>query len=320
MPGELEATPERLQRLTSAGAISRSDLRRATDRLKPDPADWLRFLHFLLTGSGLALLVIGIIFFFAFNWKDLHRFSKFGIMQGVVVLSLLAHLLLRGSASRMAGLASMVLIGPLFAVFGQVYQTGADAYELFVTWTVLSFPIALCSRFAATWIIWVFLVNLSTILYFAQARADDDFRHLPVLLFSFHALLLALAESLRIRSAQVWIKALWPCEILVLLATGWATVGALYAIFGSSADFSSAPLAVIYVICFLAGMSAYFFLIRRIFPLTILLGSFIIVFTSLVGEQYASDVADAFWLSLLVVAQAAGAAFFLRFAAEERRP
>ena len=37
-------------------------------------------------------------------------------------------------------LGASVLIGVFLAVFGQVYQTGADAYNLFTMWALLILP------------------------------------------------------------------------------------------------------------------------------------------------------------------------------------
>lgn len=317
MPQDFAATHNNLQRLASAEAISSDDLKRASDELRPDHSAWLGFLHYLFLGSGIALFVVGLVFFFAYNWKDLHRFGKFGVVQGVIVIALAAHLLLRGSASKMAGLGVMLLIGPLFTVFGQVYQTGADAYELFVTWTIAAFPFALTSRFAPTWIAWILLATTSTGLYISQALGLRWSDHVPIIFFAYAALPLAVAEFIQRRWDWEWLRPVWAREVLVTLAVGWATTGAVQAVV-SHHDEPWVPRALCYAFALTAGLGVYFFLIRRIFPLAVLLGSFIVVFTTWIGHEFADDAVDALWLGLLVVAQAVGAAFFLRYAGKGR--
>ncbi len=316
MSQDIPATHNNLQRLASSQAISSDDLRRASAEIRPDAAAWRGFLHFLFLGSGIALFVIGVIFFFAYNWKDLHRFGKFGVMQAIIALAVAAHVFLRGSASKMSGLGAMLLIGPLFAVFGQVYQTGADAYELFVTWTIAALPFALTGRFAPTWIAWILLAMTSTGLYWAQALPREEMQVLSVVLFLWAAVPLIVAEFLHALRDWEWLRPVWARETLVVLAVGCAAIGALEAIFSQGENW--VLRAAVYAATLTAGLGVYFFVIPRIFPMAVLLGSFIAVFTSLVGHEFADEAVDALWLGLLIVAQAVGAAFLLRYAGKGR--
>ncbi|MBC8290414.1 MAG: DUF2157 domain-containing protein, partial [Planctomycetes bacterium] len=45
--------------------------------------------------------------------------------------------------------------GVFLAVFGQVYQTGADEWLLFAGWAGLILPWTALSRFEALWILWL---------------------------------------------------------------------------------------------------------------------------------------------------------------------
>src|SRR4029453_15399686 len=56
---------------------------RATEPLADD---WRRWLDQALMALGAALLCAGVIVFFAFNWQDLHKFSKFALLAGAVSL------------------------------------------------------------------------------------------------------------------------------------------------------------------------------------------------------------------------------------------
>ena len=71
-------------------------------------------------------------------------------------------------------IGASVLTGVLLAVIGQVFQTGADAFELFLVWTVLILPWTLASRSAAHWLVWLVVactaVSLVTGLLWSRRR------------------------------------------------------------------------------------------------------------------------------------------------------
>ena len=99
----------------------------------PDAGEWRIWIERILLFLGTAQIIAGIFFFFAYNWDDLTRWQKLGITQGCVVLAAIG--------ARVAGLDSLIgrllllaagaLVGASFAVYGQIYQTGADAFTLF---------------------------------------------------------------------------------------------------------------------------------------------------------------------------------------------
>lgn len=65
-------------------------------------------------------------------------------------------------------LAGTVFIGVFFAVFGQIYQTGADAWQLFAVWAVLMLGFLWVSRFYALWILQWSITGLAVFLYLMQ--------------------------------------------------------------------------------------------------------------------------------------------------------
>ena len=105
---------------------------------------------------GSAHFLAGVVFFFAYNWQDLGPFARFGLIESALVASVLAALAVgvHRPAGRALLVAASVLAGVLFAVIGQVYQTGADAWELFVVWTVLVLPWVVASRSSIHWFLW----------------------------------------------------------------------------------------------------------------------------------------------------------------------
>ena len=112
--------------------------------------DWVQFLTGALLLLGAGLLLSGIVCFFAFNWADLGRFAKFGVLEAAVAICAgLGWWKLSNLSGRVALFAAAVLVGPLLGVYGQTYQTGADPWGLFAFWALLILPWVVAARFTA---------------------------------------------------------------------------------------------------------------------------------------------------------------------------
>jgi len=131
---------------------------------------WKKFIMLLLISLGIGFTVTGILFFFAYNWNDLHKFVKIGMMEGLVVVSTLLVLFSRFSLliKNILLTGTVVLVGVLFAVFGQVYQTGANAYDFFLGWTFAVTLWVVISNFPPLWLVFIVLINTTFILYTEQ--------------------------------------------------------------------------------------------------------------------------------------------------------
>lgn len=135
-----------------------------------DHAYWQLWAMRALLVLGASHLLAGIVFFFAYNWDDLSPFAKFGLLQAGLVVSVVAALRLKieSPAGQALLIAASVFTGVLFAVIGQVYQTGADAYELFTAWSVLILPWVIASRSSAHWFLWIVICLAAFALYGGQ--------------------------------------------------------------------------------------------------------------------------------------------------------
>src|SRR5690606_26743262 len=69
-------------------------------------------------------------------------------------------------------LIASIITGSLLALFGQIYQTGADTWQLFFAWAILITPWVVIARFPALWLLWLGLINALLLLYL-------DVAHLP---------------------------------------------------------------------------------------------------------------------------------------------
>jgi len=161
------ATPSRLHRLRAAGVLDAAELRRALAlALRTPPlAAWHRFLDRALLGTGAALVLAGILYFFARNWAELGRFSRFTIVEAAILIAALVAW--RGGLDRLTGqvggLAVAVLAGVALAVIGQSYQLGADPWRLFAITAALGVPWLVATRFAPLFVLLLVLVHISLV-------------------------------------------------------------------------------------------------------------------------------------------------------------
>jgi uncharacterized membrane protein len=195
-----------LLKLAETGALSPAEFRRAAavGALEPPRATWLRAADRLLLFGGALLLATAIIFFFAYNWADMHRFVKLAL--AIAALAACAGIAFAsrvfGTAWRAALLGAALLTGALLALIGQTYQTGADIWELFAAWTLLMLPFALLARSSAAWGLWLAVANLALL----RALSERVFAGLltgwlewsgPLLVIAALNLLVLLAFELR---------------------------------------------------------------------------------------------------------------------------
>lgn len=178
-----------------------------------------RVLHVL--GAGLVLA--GIIYFCAYNWLVTSPALRFGLVELAVLGCLL--LAWHGGLDRLAGklflLAASVLVGVFLAVFGQIYQTGADAYELFLGWALLISVWVLGSRFAALWFLWLVVWSLALALAWTSRIGPERMLQdsvLCTLLALIQMAFLAGYEYGRERRLE-WLALTWPRNVLVPLVT-----------------------------------------------------------------------------------------------------
>jgi uncharacterized membrane protein len=129
---------------------------------------WPVFLDRLFLILGALGIAFSLLFFIAYNWQEVGRFGKFAIVEAAVIACSLVFLKLKfnGLSSKITLLVTSICVGVLLALFGQTYQTGADPWQLFYNWALLIIPFVVISRFAAHWLLWLALINVSVVLYF----------------------------------------------------------------------------------------------------------------------------------------------------------
>ena len=134
---------------------------------RPSRSESLLFLSRCLRIAGLLSFASGIVFFVAANWSRIAVFGRFGLVE--IVLVACAALACWKPPPRILGRSALFLAfistGALLALFGQTYQTGADVYELFLTWALLGLPLVLLAQWSVATAAWVLVLNSALVLF-----------------------------------------------------------------------------------------------------------------------------------------------------------
>ena len=144
-----------LNALCDTGGVSPAAWLRAMEfcGFRPDGTVWLAYWRQLCLLGGALFFVAGVVCFIAWNWGAMTPLARMALTGAVVAGSGLASVLL-GPDTRLGRVLLLVCglgIGPMLAVFGQTYQTGAELWELFRVWTILLVLLALAGRQTGLW-------------------------------------------------------------------------------------------------------------------------------------------------------------------------
>lgn len=259
---------------------------------------WQKFLNLLLITLGVGLTVSGILFFFAYNWEDLPAFAKLGLTQLLLIITTVAALSNRLSETikNIVLTGGAMLVGVLFAVFGQIYQTGANAYDFFLAWTLFIMLWTLVSNFAPLWLLFITLINTTFVLYTQQVARDWDPIFILTLLFVFNtlAVILSLTVPKYLKKNPV---PNWFTYLLALAAVSFSTMGISYGIV-ETATTSFNVLIILSSGLFTLGLRHGYLTKNLFYPAVIALSIIIIASVSLVKI---SDGAGSFLLVCLFV-------------------
>lgn len=233
------------------------------DNVYSGTAAWQKFLQLFFISLGVCFTSAGIIFFFAYNWDDLGKFAKMGLVSGVLLSAVLVVLLAKASQliKNILLTGAAVLVGALFAVYGQIYQTGADTYELFIAWTAFVTLWVLATRFAPLWLLYIALVNTTVVLYLGQMANNLQETTVFLLLFLLNVFFLAGAFLANFVKPESKVPD-WFTNTLALGAVSISTVGIVVGIFDEGN-----PLAPLFAVALLAYAGALWYAIkaRRVF-------------------------------------------------------
>ncbi len=317
---ELQATPSRLRRLAQLGYLDRKALEESLRLIGaiPDRRGWARFLDYALLTLGALFFMAGLFFFVAYNWEDLPRAARFGVLEAAILLmAAIAHWVgLNRLGGKIALTVAALLVGALLAVFGQEYQTGADSYTLFGNWALLILGWVIISKFDILWgVLWV-LLNLTLALFWNQVLPGDQYPQ-PETLFSLNLVALIIWEVMAQRFT--WWKHHWLNRLTLIVAFGWILWPTLWVIVELFDAYQELPpihrfAPLIYAIFVLAVFYFYSRWRRDLFMLTMAMFSLIAVLTTLIGRPLVEydETLSFFLIGAAVILQAGVAVSILR--------
>ncbi len=288
---------------------------------RPGLPEWHRFLNGFALWLGAVFLGAAVIFFFAYNWKALGQYARFGIVELLLIAALFAAL--RSGLDRTSGKAALLvvdlLIGALLALIGQTYQTGADPWELFAIWSLFTLPLAFISRFAPLWIFWLLLINLSITFYHQALGGWSIHSGADSLLW-----ILVLVDTLALVAWErvagwgvIWMKPRWAPRLIATAALCFMT---FLGIEGIVETRDATPWGVVGYSVWLAGI--YYVYRHRVYDLYMLaagLLSFIIMVAVFLGHSFKlhNDAGVYLLIGMIVLGLSAAGGWWLRNVARE---
>ena len=115
---------------------------------------------------SIVFLIAGITSFTAYNWATMSNVEKLAIPSVLIVAGLVAYLFLEKEIYKnLAIFFSSFMIGTLFAVYGQVYQTGADVWILFRNWAIFLIIPMVVTGYYSVMTLFSIVVAISTSFY-----------------------------------------------------------------------------------------------------------------------------------------------------------
>ena len=264
-----------------------------------DKESWQKFLRLFFISLSVGFITAGIIFFFAYNWADLHKFIKIGLIEGLIIISTLVILFSKISLDikNILLTSTSILVGVLFAVFGQIYQTGANAYDFFLGWSMFITIWVFVSNYAPLWLVFITLINTTLILYSQQVAKDWSEVFVFTLLFIMN--IIFLTTFLYGKKINKVIKVpIWFSNLIALASVSFGTIGVIFGIFDENQT-SFFVLIIITSIIYGIGIK-YGIKLKSGFYLSIIPFSIIIIITAFL-IKLSDDAGMFFFISLFVI-------------------
>lgn len=288
----------------------------------PSAAQWRRFLDRLLLWMGSVMLACSVIFFFAFNWDEMGRLAKIGLVEALIIGALV--LLWKLGMERADGKATLfgaaLLVGGLFALIGQTYQTGADTWELFAVWAAAILPWALLGRLAPLWVLWLALLNLTVSLYFLTFGFLFGFVFSPErmmwMLFGLNTLALVIWEACAAAGFE-FLRERWSVRILATASGVLITQLALLDIFdGRRSSHWGMPLWFVWMA---AAYGVYRHWVKDVYVLAGGVLSLIVIITSFMTKHMPMrDAGSLLFIGLVTIGLSATGGWWLKKVVNEQ--
>lgn len=234
---------EQLYQYTSQGGLDASSARRLWQLSGQGQVPARLWARLRLGAAALAagLAGFGVMLWVAANWDSFTRFERFALLQGLLVVAVAGAAWTTGTRTPAASrsvrtavsLLAFLTLGGLLAYFGQTYQTGADAWNLFALWAALSLPLVMSTPSDLVWAPWQIVTSLAISLW-SYTYAGHGWSVGPGT-FSIHAIALGLSVLLTMALAlHGWHSGQWwAWRLSVLTASLQALVWGVFSLMRS---------------------------------------------------------------------------------------
>lgn len=126
-----------------------------------------------LLGIGSALVLAGVVCFFAYNWSNMGIVIRFALpLLGILLCGAGAWKWgVKSGPGAACCVGAGVFAGTFLAVYGQEFQTGAFVYEVFGTWSLILLVLAVVSGVRWVWLcaLYVFCIYIGEKCGFEKA-------------------------------------------------------------------------------------------------------------------------------------------------------
>ena len=317
-----------IEQLLKHGSLPLSHADAAAIQLEiyPTKRTWLAFFDKAALIVGAVALVLALVFFIAYNWQSMGKIGKFALVEGALVITIALYVALSFRKRyklirQLLLLAASIITGSLLALFGQVYQTGANTWQLFFAWAILISPWVFIARFPALWLLWLGLINALTLLYIDTclfASLDyyyqDFWQFTLITLINFVALYLWLFcfECKRINRQNASLH--WSTYVVALLSTYTITQLTIGTVF----DNRNILLFLVAISLWIGWASFIFWRFKKhhfdLLMLTYLCGSVIALIVFILGKALLSnfDAGGFLLLGLILIGTSSYAVVWLR--------
>ncbi|KXX70584.1 DUF2157 domain-containing protein [Flammeovirga sp. SJP92] len=267
--------------------------------------EWNNTLRIIMLTLGLGFFAIGLMFFYAYNWDDLSKTGKLLSAELVVICSVALFIFYRNNTiySKIIATAISFLIGVMFAVFGQVYQTGANAYDFFLGWSFSIALIVFLTDFAVLWFLYLLLVSTTWHFYILQAVGRNAEALELLVIFLLYVVVFVFTHYLQNIGKQipVW----WKHSIVMIAVSVGTILGIEYIIEFKIGHLPSGmiitPISVVY------ALGLYYSLQEKyIVPFALILFSCIILLTTVMVNEADDFITATLLVSLFVLMSMTG--------------
>ncbi|MDP3533056.1 MAG: DUF2157 domain-containing protein [Alphaproteobacteria bacterium] len=222
-----------IEKLFAQNIIS-TEVRTSSLKLIYPHQNWGLWAQRLFLILGFSLILSSIIFFFAFNWAIIPNFAKLGVIEVGFFVAIICSFCfdLKKILGQISLLGASVFVGAFLAVFGQIYQTGADAYQLFLIWSLLILPFVFISTNSFHWFLWFVVTSLAIYFYCNQVfMINLIFDNVTWVLLALFSSALLVVKAYYRSLKKIWMPAPWTTSLLVLATLSYLLVPSLHYIF-----------------------------------------------------------------------------------------